>query len=356
VTATAPAGELLVADPRTDSRWRDLARGPAGHLFISPPWISAVCATYGFRPSCRILVDPDGSVRSGLAWVPVDDMCGPRALSLPFSDRADPVLRDAADWAQLGAGLARPDVPYTLRCFDDAVPALRAGSPGELGRAAAAAWHGTWLDADVSGTHARLSSHARRNIRLAERAGVTVCLHTDRAAVRRFHDLHQRLRRDKYRLLAQPLELFERIWAEFAPSDGIVTALAHAGGEVVAGAVFLVWEDVLYYKFGASLREHLALRPNDAVFWAGLRLATERGLRLVDWGLSDLDQPGLVAYKRKWAPEERVIATLRAGGESAPPAREQRALLGRLTELLTDPAVPDAVTARAGALLYRYFC
>jgi len=30
--------------------------------------------------------------------------------------------------------------------------------------------------------------------------------------------------------------------------------------------------------------------------------------------------------------------------------------LGGLTRLLTDEAVPDDVTARAGALLYRYFC
>jgi hypothetical protein len=30
--------------------------------------------------------------------------------------------------------------------------------------------------------------------------------------------------------------------------------------------------------------------------------------------------------------------------------------LGGLTKLLTDAAVPDDVTARAGALLYRYFC
>jgi hypothetical protein len=30
--------------------------------------------------------------------------------------------------------------------------------------------------------------------------------------------------------------------------------------------------------------------------------------------------------------------------------------LGGLTRLLTDEAVSDDVTARAGALLYRYFC
>jgi hypothetical protein len=30
--------------------------------------------------------------------------------------------------------------------------------------------------------------------------------------------------------------------------------------------------------------------------------------------------------------------------------------LGELTRLLTDESVPDEITERAGAVLYRYFC
>ncbi|MDQ4102913.1 MAG: hypothetical protein M3186_04105, partial [Actinomycetota bacterium] len=112
----------------------------------------------------------------------------------------------------------------------------------------------------------------------------------------------------------------------------------------------------LYYKFGASLHGHLALRPNDAIFWAGIRWGVQRGARLLDWGLSDLDQPGLIAYKRKWATEERQIVTLRAGGEQARSYPEAGLMLGELTRLFTEDSVPDDVTRQAGALLYRYFC
>ena len=72
-------------------------------------------------------------------------------------------------------------------------------------------------------------------------------------AVRIYHRLHVSLRKYKYRLLAQPFALFERIWQEFSVGDGIVTLLAYVNGEPIAGAVYLVWNDVLYYKFGASL-------------------------------------------------------------------------------------------------------
>jgi CelD/BcsL family acetyltransferase involved in cellulose biosynthesis len=342
---------VVVADPRTDPRWRHLANGPHGSLFTSPPWIDAVCGTYGFTPACRIAVGQNGPV-AGLAWVPISDLRGDRRTSLPFCDRADPPVDDALTWAALREGVTGPEAPFTLRCFDTAVPA----ADPQLDRVGSAAWHATGLDADTDEIHQRLSKHARRNIAIAERSGVRIEARSDLAAVHDFHRLHVQLRKRKYRLLAQPVEFFERIWQGFAGDDAVLTLLARAEDGLIAGALFLVWGDTLYYKFGASRPEHLGLRPNDAIFWAGIRWAVQRRLRWLDWGLSDLDQPGLVAYKRKWATEERTIATLRAGGEQARPTTEAGTVLGELTRLLTEDAVPDGVTARGGALLYRYFC
>jgi CelD/BcsL family acetyltransferase involved in cellulose biosynthesis len=171
------------------------------------------------------------------------------------------------------------------------------------------------------------------------------------------HGLHVRLRKGKYRLLAQPREFFERIWQEFAPAGRCLTLVAMLDDVPVAAALFLEWNGVLYYKFGASLQEHLHVRPNDAIYWTGIGLGVERGLQLVDWGLSDLDQPGLVGFKRKWATQERRLLTLRAGtAQPRPGQREFGDALGGLAQLLTEGTVPDDVTERAGALLYRYFC
>lgn len=343
---------IVAADPRGDRRWRRLAEGELGSVFTSPPWIDAVCATYGFTPECRILLSGRGDPIAGLAWVAVSDIRGDRLSSLPFSDRADPLVDDTAAWASLIDGVVTDAAPLSLRCFDIGV----ACEDRRFEQTGAAAWHGTPLAGTVEEIHGRLSKHARRNIALAVRHDVRVVADRGLEAVRRFHGLHVALRKRKYRLLAQPVELFDRIWHAFAPDDAIVTMLAFAGDELIAGAIFLVWNDVLYYKFGASRHEHLALRPNDAIFWAGIRWGAERGMRLVDWGLSDLDQPGLVAYKRKWATEERTIVTLRAGGDNARTSPEAGAVLGELTRLLTEESVPDEVSAQAGSLLYRYFC
>jgi CelD/BcsL family acetyltransferase involved in cellulose biosynthesis len=340
-------------DPVTDPRWRRLAEGPRASLFTSPPWISAVCRSYGFAPEARLAVDAAGEPVGGFAWVAVDDVRGRRLSSLPFSDRADPLVPDAATWSALLDAAKTGDEQLTLRCLADS-PAL---ADPRLRTVGEAAWHATPLDADLDELHRRIAGPSRRNIAAARRAGVRVEVRDDLDAVRAFHRLHVGLRKHKYRLLAQPREFFENIWHEFSAGGRCVTLLASLGDEVIAGAMFLEWHDVLYYKFGASAPTHLRVRPNDAVYWAGIRWGVERGLRLLDWGLSDLDQPGLVAFKRKWASVERRIVTLRSGRWVQGPEQERFGReLGELTRLLTDPSVPDEITARAGAVLYRYFC
>ena len=99
------ATAVVTADPISDPRWHRLATGPGSGLFTSPPWIAAVCGTYGFTADARIAVDDAGAPVGGLTWVTVDDPRGRRLLSLPFSDRADPPVADDDD--ALGMVLGR---------------------------------------------------------------------------------------------------------------------------------------------------------------------------------------------------------------------------------------------------------
>ena len=63
---------LVAVDPAADPRWAELAARPGASLFTSPPWIAAVCGTYGFTPQARIALDGSGAPLGGLAWVPVE--------------------------------------------------------------------------------------------------------------------------------------------------------------------------------------------------------------------------------------------------------------------------------------------
>ena len=350
VSEPRTSAAVVAVDPRNDVRW-DVLAADAGSLFTSSPWIRAVSESYGFAPRARVELDAEGIPRNGFAWVEIDDIRGDRLVSMPFSDRAEPILSDPSMWSLLAEDAFKGNGPMTLRCLDGAAPT----SDPRLASIGRAAWHETAVDLPLEVIRQSLQPSARRAVASSARRGVDVCVCTGLDAVRQFHGMHVGLRKSKYGMLAQPADFFDRIWAEFCSGEGIFTLLACVEGEPVAGAMLLVWGDTLYFKFAASRIEALHLLPNYAVYWRTIQLASELGLRRVDWGLSDLDQPGLVAFKRKWASGESRIHTLRTPGHATPKSSEMGPLLTGLTNLLADASVPDEITARAGSLLYRYF-
>ncbi len=336
-------------------RWPRLA-GPAA---AEPVHLAAVdrrgvrdLRVHGASPGSR--VDTAGDPVGGFAWVTVDDARGSRLARacrsrtgptrLVPTTRSGTLLFDAAD---RGPG----DAPFTLRCLDDspAVADPRLRVTGE------AAWHGTPLDARGR----RAASPDQQRVAGAtsprrQRAGVRVEVRADLDAVRSHAPASTcGCARTSTGCSPSRWEFFERIWQEFAPDGRHASPCWRCDGdEVVAAALFLEWNGVLYYKFGASdCRSTSQVRPNDAIYWSGIWLGIDRGLGLVDWGLSDLDQPGLVAFKRKWA-TERAPAPHAAGPASPQPRPGQR----EFGDVLWRPhpaahradTVPDEVTARRG--------
>lgn len=345
---------VVTVDPRTDARWEALvACSPAGSLFISPPWIRAVAQGYGLAPAARVIVDGTGSPRAGLAYVPIADAVSSRIVSLPFSDYSDPLLRDDADWRTLIGPLLDSGWPVTLKCLREDVPR----GDARFEERGAASWHQTAVAATEDEQWRQLRGTARRNVRKARDRGVTVSCGDSLEELRAFYDLHREVRRRKYRLLAQPWAFFEAMHCEFSTSGRMTVLLAHLGDRLIGGVVALEWGGTLYYKLNASALDELEVRPNDLLAWEGLRLARRLGCSSFDWGLSDVDQPGLIRYKQKFATDEGRISILRytPSDYSNPAGEELRSVFGNLTRLLTDEAVPDEARTGAGDLLYRYF-
>jgi len=343
---------LHTIDPTSDPSWSELmcSRGSA---FGAPPWFTAIVDTYGFDLHANVLRDDSGATCAGIAYAELDDFLGHRIVSVPFCDYLDPVIDDAAQWHQLVDPLVDRGLPFQLKVLDANAPRAdtRFAHVDEL------AYHCTNLERSEDDLLAAFNRHARQNVRYAERNGVTVRFGTDLDDVRQYYELHRRTRKYKHSLLAQPVSFFENIWKQFAPTDGVVIGFAEHEGDVIASAFYLVWDNVWYFKFSASIFERSGVRPNEKLAWESMRLAMSRGCVSYDWGVSDLDPPGLVQYKRKLGTEERRMTVLRhtPEGYSNPHAAEIKPLLGELTGLLTRDDVPDDVTQRAGELLYRYF-
>lgn len=340
-----------IVDARSDALRATLAEHRLGSLFSSPPWIEALARSYGLEISASACLRR-GRIENAILFSHVRDLRGDRVVCLPFSDYCDPMVETWDDWDELVQPLFALEAPVRLRCLRNQLPE----SDCRFTRVKHAMWHGVDLSRAEEEIWAGLSGSARQNIRRAERSGVVVREGRDLEDVRLFHRMHAHLRKTKYRMLAQPAAFFEALFERFAPEERLTVLLAEADGEPVAGLFLLQWGDTLYYKFNASVDQHL--RPNDLLVWQAILMGRRRGLLRLDFGISDVDQPGLVRYKAKFATEEKEVRFLEWRPEAHRDLRGEQAsqVLGRLAGLLTDPAVPDEITRTAGDDLYRFFC
>lgn len=338
-------------DPTEDAVWATLIAQHDSDVFHSPAWLKVLADTYGFEPRAVAVLDESGTPTSGVAYCHVNGMKGERLASLPFSDFCDPLVTEEDDWHRIADRLIAGGHPVALRLVHNE---LALGDP-RFHPTGDARWHGIDLKRDLDAIWQDLSSSARRAIRKARSSDVEVRPATAESDLRAFFELHLRVRKYRYRMLAQPYAFFTNIFHRFLQGENGVLLLAEVDEQIIGGVLFLTWKDKLYYKFNASDAEYSGLRPNDAVMWAGIEYGKESGMNLLDLGLSDSDQAGLIRYKEKYATEERDIKAVSSADPNDSGDRESWSFLPRLVDLLTADDVPDGTTERAGDLLYRMF-
>lgn len=343
----------VVVDAGSHALWQTLVEQLRSDVFHSPGWMRVLEKTYGFQPKARVLVNSAGEPKAGLAYCQIEDMMDARIISLPFSDFCDAITTEATQWEALVADLMEKNLRIRLRCLHDE-SALSDPHFEQIDRAK---WHAIDLQRSEESLWDGLHSSARRAIRKARDRGVSVRRSTDKADLRAFFEMHFGLRKYKYNLLAQPYAFFEHIWDEFIANDQGALMVAVYDDVVIGGVLFLEWQNKLYYKFNASHRDHVELRPNDLVIWEGMKYGQKKGYEYFDFGLSDWDQEGLLRFKRKFATQEKPIAFLQhlPAGYPTPKEAQMRQLLPQLTKLFVDESVPDSITEKAGNILYQLF-
>lgn len=332
---TSAAGALDVAG----------TAGQPSSLFSSKEWLEVITATYGFEAQALCVG------HSALLFSVVQDLRQQRLVSFPFSDYCDPLLADPSDWPELLDGLVAAGVPVHLRVLHARLP-----DDERFHVRPAGLWHAADLTSDPDHMWSSLPSAARQNVRRAERDGISIRVGTTIDDVELFHAMHRGLRRRRYKILAQPRLFFQLLYDTFVERGRGFVLLAESAGEPVAGLFLIESGGTLYYKFNASTER--GSRPNDLLAWHAMTEGHERGLQTLDFGFSDLDQPGLHRFKRKFADREETImaATHTPPDWNGDAGAAGTALLGRITDLFVDPLVPDTLAARAGDVMYRYFC
>jgi CelD/BcsL family acetyltransferase involved in cellulose biosynthesis len=334
----------------TDPRWGDfVARHPNATPFHHPDWIRVVASCYGYRAFALTTSDPNGAIRTGLPVVEVRHLrSGIKWVSLPYTDYCPPLVSCRQDEEHLASALQLTSCAAGVRRVE-----IRAPLTGLSSTAPTALRHVLTLGRSPADVHAGFHrSQVQRNIRRAERCGLTVRQATrPQDLVDTFYRLHLQTRR-RLGVPVQPRRFFGLLW-EKTISTGLGSVLiVEAAGRPIAGAVFLAWNGTVIYKFAASDASAWSMRPNHLLVWHAIRTACERGYRWFDFGRTNVGQEGLRSFKLSWGAVEESLVYGTMGGRAEPGP-----VADGMAARMIGPVIrhgPLLLCRAAGEMLYRY--
>jgi CelD/BcsL family acetyltransferase involved in cellulose biosynthesis len=342
-------------DPLTDPRWSDLLdRHPAASVFHSPGWLSALRQTYGYEPFV-VTTSSGPTLDNGVVVCRVKGWMSRRLVSLPFSDHCDPLVDGSEDLSEMLALLAGDawtagwrSVELRPRAFVGQLFDVSAAANG-LKPSAEYCLHRIDLRAEATEIFRRFHrSSTQRAIRRAEREGLTYEAGTSDRLLASFYRL-LRLTRRRHGLPPQPLAWFRNLVA--CLGDRVLIHMASKDGQPIASILTLSFKKTIVYKYGGSdaSLHHLGGMP--FLFWRVIQDAKPRGFVELDLGRSDVDQPGLIAFKEHLGATRSMLTYYRYPERRRDAARGDwmlRAARGVCARL------PDATLNLAGRLLYKH--
>jgi CelD/BcsL family acetyltransferase involved in cellulose biosynthesis len=337
-------GMPALLDPVEDERWGQfVALTPEASIFHHPRWLALLQEQYRYRLMACYVSDRAGAVRAGLPLALISSpLTGRRLVALPFSDLCPPLSCDGAE-PDLGAALDDLQAAFAVPLrVNGSVPGI--GLPGQ-----AYHHHLVALEPDVEAVQRRFTRRqVLQGVRRAGREGVVVEHRTDPASLAVFYGLHAATRR-RQGIPTQPRRFIMGFADLFDRALGFVS-LARLQARPIAAAVFLVFNGVLTYKYGASDPRFLDRRPNNLLFMDAIAWGCERGLHTFDLGRTDLGHESLRAFKLMWGAEERELRYTElgqktSGRRSATPPAALRLLIRH---------APPLLSRGLGEVLYRH--
>jgi hypothetical protein len=286
-----------------DAVWADRARYPDRLVFHTSQWLRFVAEAQRAEPVLATVTDGETTVGhfTGL----LTKKFGLRILGSPM-----------AGWTTSYVGFTLgPDVSRRA-----ALEALMPFAFGELGCAHLEIRDRGMTEGDLGGLGLRwaaaptavidltpgedalfgaMSSACRRNIRKAQKSGVTIEEVTGDPAFA--DDFYGQLRDVFAKQNLVPTYSIERVRSlirHLEPAGHLLLLRARdPEGRCIATAVLPWYHRTMYFWGGASYRPDQHLRPNEALIWYALRWARERGV-------TEFDFVGGNAYKAKYGTTE----------------------------------------------------
>jgi lipid II:glycine glycyltransferase (peptidoglycan interpeptide bridge formation enzyme) len=343
-----------VDDPIEDSSWSDLVNShPAASVFHSPGWLRALRQTYGYEPFVAT-TSAGSTLENGIVACRVKGWTSRRVVSLPFSDHCEPLVNGNAELSELLLSLVKQlsatGGSVELRPRGVAGRSFETVAPGcELAAGPEYCLHRVDLTAEPKEIFDRFHpSSTKRAIRRAEREGLTHEAGTSDRLLTEFHQLFRTTRR-RHGLPPPPQAWFQNILS--CLGDRVAIHVARKDGRPIAGLLTLAFRNTIVYKYGGSDAAYHTLGAMPFLFWQVIQDARARGFSELDLGRSDIDQPGLIAFKDHLGATRSTLTYYRY------PKAQHDLVRSRWMQRIARQVfarMPDAALELAGKSLYKH--
>ncbi len=331
----------LVEMSAEEPSWRQFAQLAATSPLQLPVWLDVLIRAYRLRARVLVLSDSTGKVSAALPMISAKLPWKRGWTSLPYTDMFDPVALSREWRDELLAKVAgdATDGPILIR--------TDVGLPGWTSRQL-----GTVQVIDVSGGAEGVvrdaSSATRRNLKRAQRRGAGLSVRPITGASEFLGPNFDLMVQSRRRLGAptQPRRYWNEIWGLHV-QGGALTMGVYLAGTLVASGVFVLGEKHAVYKYGASDSAAWKLRPNHLMFATAFDELAARGVRTMDFGITDLANRSLREFKSRWGGEEKPAHYSATDAHLLPDSLEPGRLLTQ-----TIQHTPELVGRAVGALAY----
>lgn len=294
---------IRIVDPVEYPDWDRLVLCNTDYSFFhTSAWAKTLVASYGFKPAYFVVPEEDRFALMMPLMEVNSYLTGKRGVALPFTDQCRPSTLNEELFNQAVRSAIHRGEERRWRYiewrdaghFDDHLPVSEHFYVHNIDLARPAA------DLFLS-----LSDNNRRNIKKAVREGVAVRIERSLDSIEEFYRLNL-ITRKRHGLPPQPFAFFKNVFEHILARDhGIVVTASHKG-RAVAASVFFHFGKKAIYKYGASDVTYQHLRPNNLVMWEALNWYNAQGFETLSLGRTEMDNPGLLQFKRTWGGEERL--------------------------------------------------
>jgi hypothetical protein len=340
---------IYTLDPVRDQRWADFVNTHnSSSVFHTPEWLDAVARTYGYTPTVYTTSKPSSPLSNGIALCEINSwLTGRRMVSVPFSDHCEPLLDEAGEAKEIVCGL-RTAVEAGMWKYIEIRPRSEMAFPDSI-KAPVCMLH--MLDLRPNADELLRATHKtsiQQPIKRAEREGLVCESGNSERLLSLFYRLMIKTRR-RHQLPPQPIQWFRNLAASMG--DRLQIRVAFKNGAEIASILTLRHRNTVVYKYGCSDNAFNNLGGTPFLLWKAIEEAKSARLTCMDFGRSDNDNPGLIAFKGHWGAKASELTYLRWSRKQVRSTSRQRSA-GIIKQVFA--MMPDAVLQATGRILYRH--